>query len=75
MILALFVFGVWAGVWRWVVKCRGTWNLIFANLAGAAAGFIVSTVVLIIHNGFFPVEKPDTTAAPVTQAAPKNPAG
>jgi len=72
MILAMLVFGLWALIWRWVVVTRGTWNLFMANFAGAFAGFIVATVMLVIYNGFFPVKKVETADTPVTQTAPKN---
>jgi hypothetical protein len=52
--LALFYLFVWTAVWMWVVTNRGTWNLILANLAGAASGFIVALTVSAIGSSLFP---------------------
>ena len=35
----------WGLMWRWVVKNRGSWNLFYGNIVGAAGGFIVGMVV------------------------------
>ncbi|WP_460096852.1 hypothetical protein [Pseudomonas sp. H3_C08] len=43
-LMAVLYFFVWAAVWAWVVQTRGAWNLILANLAGAASGFIVAMI-------------------------------
>ena len=52
--LALFYLFTWTAVWLWVVSERGTWNLILANLAGAASGFMVALTVSEIGSSFFP---------------------
>lgn len=73
--LRLLVFiAVWAGMWRWVVKNRGSWNIFYGNLVGAAGGFIVGMVVFSITLSLFPMaHKPETTHAEETvtrKAAP-----
>ncbi|PAW52476.1 hypothetical protein CKQ80_19600 [Pseudomonas moraviensis] len=44
----------WGFMWRWVVKNRGSWNLFYGNIVGAAGGFIVGMVVLSIFLSLFP---------------------
>jgi hypothetical protein len=44
----------WGLMWRWVVKNRGSWNLFYGNIVGAAGGFIVGMVVLSIFLSLFP---------------------
>ncbi len=39
---------VWGFMWRWVVKNRGSWNIFYGNIVGAAGGFIVGLVMLSI---------------------------
>lgn len=45
---------VWGFMWRWVVKNRGSWNIFYGNIVGAAGGFIVGLVVLSITLSLFP---------------------
>lgn len=45
---------VWGFMWRWVVKNRGSWNIVYGNIVGAAGGFIVGLVVLSITFSLFP---------------------
>jgi hypothetical protein len=45
---------VWGFMWRWVVKNRGSWNIFYGNIVGAAGGFIVALVVLSITLSLFP---------------------
>ena len=45
---------VWGFMWRWVVKNRGSWNIVYGNIVGAAGGFIVAMVVLSITLSLFP---------------------
>ncbi|MFJ5239134.1 hypothetical protein ACIP86_20800 [Pseudomonas neuropathica] len=45
---------VWGFMWRWVVKNRGSWNIFYGNIVGAAGGFIVAMVVLSITLSLFP---------------------
>ena len=52
--MAIFYFFVWAGVWAWVLHCRGGWNLILGNLAGAASGFVVAMIVSVVCSALFP---------------------
>jgi len=59
---ALFYFFAWAAVWVWVVKTRGTWNLLLANLAGAASGFLVALAISIACSGLFPSAVPPPSA-------------
>jgi hypothetical protein len=48
LLIALLVFfAASAGIWFWIVKNRGSFNLWLANLAGALATFIIGVVVLI----------------------------
>lgn len=56
--MALLYFFVWAAVWAWLVQTRGEWNLILANLAGAASGFIVAMIFSVICSGLFPAHVP-----------------
>ncbi|MDI1331753.1 hypothetical protein [Pseudomonas sp.] len=53
MIVLLLFFGSAAGVWLWVVKKRGAWSLLFANLAGAFSGFIIGSLLLILYGKVF----------------------
>ena len=45
---------VWGFMWRWVVKNRGSWNIFYGNIVGAAGGFIVGLVMLSITFSLFP---------------------
>ncbi|MDI2145978.1 MULTISPECIES: hypothetical protein [unclassified Pseudomonas] len=55
----------WGFMWRWVVKNRGSWNLIIGNLIGAAGGFIVGLVVFSISLSLFPsAHEPKSQSAP-----------
>ena len=44
----------WGFMWRWVVKNRGSWNIFYGNIVGAAGGFIVAMVVFSITLSLFP---------------------
>ena len=44
----------WGFMWRWVVKNRGSWNIFYGNIVGAAGGFIVGLVMLSITFSLFP---------------------
>lgn len=59
---ALFYFFAWAAMWVWVVKTRGNWNLLLANLAGAASGFLVALAISIVCSGLFPSAVPPSSA-------------
>ncbi|MHB2249664.1 hypothetical protein ACX64O_22705 [Pseudomonas fitomaticsae] len=67
----------WGFMWRWVVKNRGSWNLFYGNLVGAAGGFIVGVVVLSITLSLLPsADKPrkqieETAAQAVAPAVAK----
>ncbi|EJZ59900.1 hypothetical protein I1A_004254 [Pseudomonas fluorescens R124] len=50
----LAFIAAWGFMWRWVVKNRGSWNLFYGNIVGAAGGFIVGMVVLSILLSIFP---------------------
>lgn len=50
----LVVVATWGFMWRWVVNNRGSWNVFYGNLVGAAGGFIVAMVVLSITLSLFP---------------------
>lgn len=50
----LAIVAVWGFMWRWVVKNRGSWNIFYGNIVGAAGGFIVAMVVLSITLSLFP---------------------
>ncbi|MBC3270104.1 hypothetical protein HU765_09210 [Pseudomonas sp. SWRI81] len=58
---------VWGFMWRWVVKNRGSWNIFYGNIVGAAGGFIVGLVVLSITLSLFPSaykdEQPESIVA------------
>ncbi|MCR8973176.1 hypothetical protein [Pseudomonas sp. S11P7] len=58
---------VWGLMWRWVVKNRGSWNIFYSNIVGAAGGFIVGLVVLSITLSLFPSaykdEQPESVVA------------
>lgn len=49
LIIFLLLFGSWAGMWVWTVKQRGEWNLFFANIAGAFAGLMVGSLLLVLY--------------------------
>lgn len=42
-------------MWRWVVLNRGSWGLLFGNMAGAVSGFIVGLVLLSITLSLVPM--------------------
>ncbi|WP_415757802.1 hypothetical protein [Pseudomonas sp. LT1P18] len=44
----LSIAAITAGVWIWVVKCRGNRNLLIANLGGAIGGFIVALMIVSV---------------------------
>ncbi|WP_256573827.1 hypothetical protein [Pseudomonas sp. ok266] len=69
-LMAVLYFFVWAAVWAWVVQTRGAWNLILANLAGAASGFIVAMIFSVICSSLFPAHvspSPENLASSVLQ--------
>lgn len=48
VLMAILVFfAASAGSWFWIVRNRGSFNLLFANLTGALASLIIGIVVLI----------------------------
>ncbi|MCF5704516.1 MULTISPECIES: hypothetical protein [Pseudomonas] len=47
-LLCLLVMG---GTWLWVVKQRGEWNLLLANLAGAGSSVVTGIVFTLIYGG------------------------
>ena len=49
----LFFFIAWAGMWVWVVRNRGAWNLLLANVLGAASGMVVAVAVSELWIGLF----------------------
>jgi hypothetical protein len=61
--MALLYFFVWAAVWAWVVQSRGAWNLILANLAGAACGLMVAMTFSVVCSGLFPSVVPPAPAS------------
>jgi len=48
---ALLCLLVMAGTWWWVVKQRGEWNLLLANLAGAGSSVVTGIVFTLIYGG------------------------
>ncbi|EZP31278.1 hypothetical protein [Pseudomonas sp. RIT288] len=54
----LFFFIAWAGMWVWVVRNRSGWNLLLANLLGAASGLMVGLVVWQLYIGLFGSSSP-----------------
>src|ERR1700754_2916365 len=50
----LAFIAAWGFMWRWVVKNRGSWNLFYGNIVGAAGGVVVGLVVLSILLSLFP---------------------
>lgn len=59
VLVAMLVFlAASAGSWFWIVRHRGSFNLWFANLAGALASFMIGVVVLI----FISPDDPETRA-------------
>jgi len=59
--LALLYLFIWTVVWVWIATERGNWNLIQANLAGAAGGFVVAMTVSIIGSSLFPSDAASST--------------
>ena len=59
----------WGFMWRWVVKNRGSWNIFYGNIVGAAGGFIVAMVVLSITLSLFP-SSPDYETVQTQEAEP-----
>jgi hypothetical protein len=59
----------WGFMWRWVVKNRGSWNIFYGNLVGAAGGFIVAMVVLSITLSLFPSALTQTQSSETQRAA------
>ena len=53
-----FFFIAWIGMWVWVVRQRGAWNLLLANVLGAASGMIVGLVVSQLCVGLFGSSRP-----------------
>ncbi|CAI8987345.1 Tim44 domain-containing protein [Pseudomonas sp. IT-347P] len=60
---------VWGFMWRWVVKNRGSWNIFYGNIVGAAGGFIVAMVVLSITLSLFPATSVTTRNSETESAA------
>jgi hypothetical protein len=54
----VFFFIAWIGMWVWVVRQRGAWNLLLANVLGAASGMIVGLVVSQLCVGLFGSSRP-----------------
>ncbi|MFG6205530.1 hypothetical protein [Pseudomonas retamae] len=50
---ALLCAGVMAAMWFWVVRQRGNWNLLLANLAGAGSAVVAGIVFTLIYDGLF----------------------
>ncbi|WP_192562322.1 hypothetical protein [Pseudomonas gozinkensis] len=48
----------WAGMWVWVVRHRGAWNLLLANVLGAASGMVVGVAVSELCIGLFGSTRP-----------------
>jgi hypothetical protein len=68
----LAFLAAWGFMWRWVVKNRGSWNIFYGNIVGAAGGFIVGMVVLSIMLSLFPSAHRSERAQPeevATQSA------
>ncbi len=59
----------WGFMWRWVVRNRGSWNIFYGNIVGAAGGFIVAMVVLSITLSLFP-SSPDYETVQTQEAEP-----
>lgn len=59
--LALLYLFIWTLVWVWTATERGNWNLIQANLAGAAGGFVVAMTVSVIGSRLFPADAASST--------------
>jgi hypothetical protein len=64
----LMFFVVWAGMWYWVVKNRGSWPLWFGHIAGIAAGFIVAFVIYMIVRGLTSGEPTAPASAPTANS-------
>ncbi len=48
VLMAILVFfAASAGSWFWIVRNRGSFNLLFANLTGALASLMIGIIVLI----------------------------
>ncbi|RON42934.1 hypothetical protein [Pseudomonas frederiksbergensis] len=63
--LRFLVFAiVWGFMWHWVVKNRGSWGLLFGNIAGAVSGFMVGAVMLSITLSIFPSKPKPEQAVP-----------
>ena len=58
----LWAMAITAGMWTWVVKSRGEWNLILANLAGLGSGLIVYVVSAVVLEDVFDLENPKNLA-------------
>ena len=54
----LVFFVVWPAMWVWVVKVRGTWNLLLANVLGAISGMIVGLTSAQLCAGLFGSARP-----------------
>ncbi|AWA41306.1 MULTISPECIES: hypothetical protein [Pseudomonas] len=52
------MFFAWAAMWVWVVRQRGAWNLILANVLGAASGMMVGVVVSEFYIRLFGADRP-----------------
>lgn len=58
----LWAMAITAGMWTWVVKSRGEWNLVLANLAGLGSGLIVYVVSAVVLEDVFDLENPKNLA-------------
>ncbi|MBS4080360.1 hypothetical protein [Pseudomonas rustica] len=67
----LAFIAAWGFMWRWVVKNRGSWNLFYGNIVGAAGGFIVGLVVLSITLSLLP-SRHSAEQAPVENTVAQN---
>ncbi|WP_236181222.1 MULTISPECIES: hypothetical protein [Pseudomonas] len=54
----VFALMAWAGMWVWVVRHRGAWNLLLANVLGAASGMVVGVVISELCIGLFGSSRP-----------------
>jgi hypothetical protein len=50
---AVLCLVVMAAMWFWVVRQRGHWNLLLANLAGAGSAVVAGIVFTLLYDGLF----------------------
>ncbi|MFJ4494964.1 hypothetical protein [Pseudomonas atacamensis] len=50
---AVLCLVVMAAMWFWVVRQRGQWNLLLANLAGAGSAVVAGIVFTLLYDGLF----------------------